>query len=505
MFEFAEGGPPVSKEDYQAAEGPLRVDLLNAQFDLKDAGFSVIVLLTGDDRYGVEAVIDLIHDWMDARGLDTHIFEPQPDPELRMPRLWRVWRSLPARGRIGIFSGAWAMEAVSELVSHRISEEEFAQRAEHHRQFESELTADGTLILKFWLHLPKTELKRRLDEAERHPDRHWWVGRSDHLLYRRFDDLLPVAERYLRKTDTAESPWAVIDGTDSRARDLAVMQRLRDALLTRLTAPAPAPPAEAEAEAGAGATPPPLTPPAPGPLAAVDLSAVLEEGAFDAKRRKLMRKLHRRSRKARAATMSTVVVMEGWDAAGKGSAIRRMTRAMDAALYRVIPVAAPTEEEKSRHYLWRFWRDLPRPGKMVIFDRSWYGRVLVERVEGFATEPEWRRAYAEINDFEEQLAEHGVVLRKFWLHISKEEQARRFEERRLTPYKKYKFTEEDERNRAKWDQYTTAVDEMLERTSTDLAPWHIVPANDKRFARIAVLREVCKGLKQGLKRKRRES
>jgi polyphosphate kinase 2 (PPK2 family) len=197
--------------------------------------------------------------------------------------------------------------------------------------------------------------------------------------------------------------------------------------------------------------------------------------------------------------------MEGWDAAGKGSAIRRMTRAMDAALYRVIPVAAPTEEEKSRHYLWRFWRDLPRPGKMVIFDRSWYGRVLVERVEGFATEPEWRRAYAEINDFEEQLAEHGIVLRKFWLHISKEEQARRFEERRLTPYKKYKFTEEDERNRAKWDKYTTAVDEMLERTSTDLAPWHIVPANDKRFARIAVLREVCKGLKQGLKRKRRES
>jgi len=194
-----------------------------------------------------------------------------------------------------------------------------------------------------------------------------------------------------------------------------------------------------------------------------------------------------------------VLVFEGWDAAGKGGVIRRITRAIDAADYRIVPVAAPTEEEKAHHYLWRFWHHLPRAGTMRIFDRSWYGRVLVERVEGLAKVNEWQRAYTEINDFEEQLVEHGILVHKFWLHIDPETQLRRFKEREKTPYKKYKITQEDYRNREKWGDYVTAVNEMVARTSTEMAPWKLVPANDKRWARVEVLRTICQGLKRAVK------
>jgi polyphosphate kinase 2 (PPK2 family) len=193
-----------------------------------------------------------------------------------------------------------------------------------------------------------------------------------------------------------------------------------------------------------------------------------------------------------------VLLFEGWDAAGKGGVIRRITAAMDPELYHVVPIAAPTEEECARHYLWRFWRYLPRAGRVLIFDRSWYGRVLVERVEGLTPALAWQRAYSEINDFEQQLYHHGMIVLKFWLHIDPDEQMKRFQTRQETPYKKYKLTEEDYRNREKWRDYERAVHDMVERTSTIYAPWHLVASNDKRWARICVLRTYCRALKQRL-------
>ena len=193
-----------------------------------------------------------------------------------------------------------------------------------------------------------------------------------------------------------------------------------------------------------------------------------------------------------------VAVFEGWDAGGKGGAIRRLTRGLDARDYRVVPIAAPTEDERAHHYLWRFWRYLPRRGRITIFDRSWYGRVLVERVEGFAAEDEWRRAYSEINDFEAQLTDFGTVLLKFWLHITPDEQLRRFEERQGIGYKQWKITDEDWRNREKWALYESAVQDMVERTSTSAAPWTLVEGNSKRYARLKVLRTVCDALEAAL-------
>lgn len=199
--------------------------------------------------------------------------------------------------------------------------------------------------------------------------------------------------------------------------------------------------------------------------------------------------------------MSTIIMFEGADAAGKGGSIRRITQAVDARIYNITPIAAPTEEERAQPYLWRFWRHIPAKGRLAIFDRSWYGRVLVERVEGFCSEQDWMRAYAEINDFEEQLTQNGILLLKFWLQISPEEQLRRFEEREQISFKRYKITEEDWRNRKKWDQYQTAVCDMVDRTSTEECPWVLVEANDKNYARIKILRELCERLEKKLDKK----
>ena len=208
-----------------------------------------------------------------------------------------------------------------------------------------------------------------------------------------------------------------------------------------------------------------------------------------------LRVLHRQ---ARERDISTIMVFEGPDAAGKGGAIRRVNTALEARNYQVHGFAAPTDEERAQHYLWRFWRHLSRAGRITIFDRSWYGRVLVERVEGFASEDEWRRAYSEINDFESQLTAHRIVLLKFWIHISKDEQLRRFKEREKIAHKSWKLTDEDWRNREKWDDYEQAVHDMVQHTSTHAAPWTLVEGNDKRFARIKVVETACQRLRAAL-------
>jgi AMP-polyphosphate phosphotransferase len=196
--------------------------------------------------------------------------------------------------------------------------------------------------------------------------------------------------------------------------------------------------------------------------------------------------------------MSVIMVVEGNDAAGKGGCIRRVTGALDARMYQVIPIAAPSEEERAQPYLWRFWRHLPRKGRVTIFDRSWYGRVLVERVEGYCSEADWMRAYSEINDFEAQMVRHHLLVIKFWLTITKDEQLQRFEAREKTGFKRFKITEEDWRNREKWEEYEMAVCDMVDRTSTKLAPWTLVEANNKYFARIKVLKTLCEQIEAKL-------
>ncbi len=288
---------------------------------------------------------------------------------------------------------------------------------------------------------------------------------------------MPLCEQLIRETDTPSSPWRLVETTNRHCRDLTVARSLLQAIRQRLDHPL---------AMQAAAVPTPPADPCCGPLDGVDLSASIDYNTYKSELREQQHRIHRRSLKAASQGRTSILVFEGWDAAGKGGAIRRLTQAMPARIYRVVPITAPSDEESARQYLWRFWRRLPRAGTVLIFDRSWYGRVLVERVEGLTSEAAWQRAYQEINDFEAQLVEYGFNVQKFWLHIDREEQLPRFKAREKTPYKKYKITDEDYRNRDKWDSYRCAVNDMVERTSTPQAPWHLVPANDKRYARVQI-------------------
>jgi len=495
MFETAEVGSQIPKEEYEAQVPQLRVDLINAQYDLRNADFPTLVLIAGDDRQGCNDIVNVLHGWMDARYLDTHVFGPFTDEERERPGFWRYWRTLPRTGQLGLYVGAWARNAVVDRVLKKIDDDGFERRTAHIEQLEQALVDDGALVLKFWLHLPKKKLKKRLKQAKKHPKKEWRVDEQEEQIYDLYDEALPVVERLIRKTSSGNAPWHLVETTDARYRNLTVARMIHDGITARLAASAVTK-REREKRAARRVSAPDL---GSSVLESVDLSVKLPWEQYRETLDELQGRLRRLSEEARETGVSSVLVFEGWDAAGKGGVIRRITNAMDAADYRVIPISAPSEEEKAHHYLWRFWRHLPRAGSMLIFDRSWYGRVLVERVESFARADEWQRAYSEINDFEEQLVEHGMLVLKFWLHIDPSAQLRRFKEREKTPYKKYKITRDDYRNREQWDAYVAAVNEMVARTSTEIAPWRIVAADDKRWARVEVLKAVCQGLKRLVK------
>ncbi len=482
MFKAAETGNRLSKEEYKALATPLRVDLINAQYDLRSQDWPVIILIMGDDLLGCERIVDLLNEWMDARCIDTHVFEEPTQEELERPRFWRYWQAIPSTGRCGLFLGAWTLNAIASVLRGQLDDKGFENRLNHIRRFEQDLRDNGALLLKFWLHLPKSEFKKRIKKAEKNGEGNWFLETKDWKIYKRYSDIIPIAERYLRDS----SGWIIVESTGSNYRDLTVAKIIRERIAALLETP-PQPQMIS--------LPPVAAEPA---LDRVELTSSLTRDEYKERLAEGQAKLFELSDQARKKGVSTVLAFEGWDAAGKGGVIRRITRAMPARNYRVVPIAAPTEEERMRHYLWRFWRQLPRAGHMLIFDRTWYGRVLVERVEGFASEVEWLRAYEEINDFEAQLVEHGMVFAKFWLHIDSDEQLSRFKAREETLYKKHKITDEDYRNREKWDDYVTAVNDMVARTSTKLAPWHLVPANDKPYARVQVLETVCNALKKRL-------
>jgi polyphosphate:AMP phosphotransferase len=467
MFETAELNRKISKEEFDAEEPKLRTALLAAQERLKEADFSVILVIGGVDGAGKGETVNLLHEWMDARWMDTHAFGPPSDEERERPPYWRFWRVLPAKGRIGVFFGSWYTDPIVHRAFGETKKAEFDAALQRINGFEKMLVDDGTLVIKWWFHLSEKAQAKRLKSLEKDPATRWRVTKTDWKHFKMYDKFRRASERALRETSTGEAPWTVIEGTDHRYRSLTAARDLLERLTARLDAgprPRAAPPARVERDHKTI-------------LDTLDLAKKLTDAKYDRELEHWQGRLNLLWREAKEHGRSAVLVFEGWDAAGKGGAIRRITPALDARDYHVIAIAAPTDEEKARHYLWRFWRHVPRARRMAIFDRSWYGRVLVERVEGFAREEEWRRAYNEINLFEEQLAEHGVVLIKYWLHIDAAEQLRRFQER--------------EHNREKMNEYELAANEMMERTNTEYAPWVLVEANDKKYARIKILKTLC--------------
>ena len=485
MFESAELGHKIDKETYDKEVPGLREALLDAQFELGQLGkFPVLIVIGGVDGAGKGETVNLLNEWMDPRHIRTHAFSDASDEESERPRMWRYWRALPGKGKIGILFGAWHTAPIVERVMRTNEPADLDRAIDEILRFERMLTDEGVLVLKFWFHLSKDRQKKRLKSLEKDRSTRWRVTDADWEHFRIYDRFRKVSEYYLRHTSTGSAPWFIVEGEDARFRNLTVGRTILAAIRERLD--------EKDVKKGPDRTPPLL--PAIDRrrvLRSLDLSKAVPKRKYEKELEKLQGRLNLLSRHPKFRRLSVVCAFEGSDAAGKGGAIRRLTAALDARYYQIVPVAAPTEEERAQPYLWRFWRHVPRQGRFAIFDRSWYGRVLVERVEGFCHEDDWLRAYAEINDFEEQLARSGCVVAKFWLQISKDEQKRRFEERGQTGFKRFKITEEDWRNRKKWDAYEIAADDMIERTSTGIAPWTLVEANDKYHARIKVMRTLC--------------
>ena len=490
MFESAELGHKLEKEVWDRELPALREALLDAQFDLAAAKFPVVILVAGVDGAGKSETVNTLNEWLDPRHIQTHGLDVPSDEERERPHMWRYWRMLPPKGKIGIFDGSWYTWPILERTSGRIKTSELDQDMARVARFEQMLIQEGALVLKFWMHLSKDAQKKRLKLLEKDPKTRWRVTPRDWKHFELYDTFRQVSERALRATSTAASPWIVVEASDWRYQRLTVGKLLLEKLRARLDNPAP-----------------PLPPPAPQPVASLDemnvlralnLTRTLEKKDYEEELLDLQGRLNLLTRHKNFKKHSVVLVFEGVDAAGKGGGIRRITQALDARTYHIQPVAAPTEEERAQPYLWRFWRHLPRRGKVMIFDRSWYGRVLVERVEGFCAEADWQRAYSEINDFEDQIVRSQTLLLKFWLSISQEEQLRRFEERQVTPFKRFKITDEDWRNRDKWPQYERAICDMIDRTSTEIAPWTLIESEDKRYGRLKILRTLVQRLEDEL-------
>lgn len=512
MFESAELGLRLSKDEYAEELPAIRARLLAAQLALRTTKVPVIVVIAGADGSGKGDTVNRLLEWLDPRGVETNVFGPRSDEERDRPAAWRFWRTLPARGRIGIFFGSWYTEPILKRTTGKIGGTRFEAELARVAFFEESLAKDGALFVKCWFHLSKDAQRKRLRKTEKDPETRFKVTRLDWKHFGRYDRFTKVAERAIRATDTAEAPWTIVEAADDRWRDLAVGRALAEALEARLAAVAAANTGRAAERAAAqksAASAPARKPgrstklakaasaPA-GVLSTIDLGRTVSDEEYGKELPRLQGRLSKLAWEGKRKGVSSIAVFEGSDAAGKGGAIRRVTWALDARLYRVIPIAAPTDEERAHHYLWRFWRHVPPGGSFTIYDRSWYGRVLVERVEGFAREEEWRRAYLEINDFEAQLVGSGIALSKLWLHISPEEQLRRFRERETVEWKRHKITDEDWRNREKRDSYEVAIDEMIARTSTRDAPWTLVAATDKKAARLAVLATLCDRLEEAL-------
>jgi polyphosphate:AMP phosphotransferase len=490
MFETAEVGNTLQKADYKRQEPKLRTALLEAQRALAGSDFSLVLIIGGVEGAGKTEYTNRLLEWLDARGVAVYAWGKPTDEERERPFFWRFWRILPPKRKAAVLLTSWYSEPVVDRVLKQTGQAELDQRLDQILEFERMLADEGVLLVKLWLHIPRCEQKRRFEKLESDMDARWRVTKKDWKFHKRYDRFREVCEHALMKTSTGSAPWHIVEATDRRYRDLTATRIILDALQRRLD--------ESSAAAKPEHKPDHPKPKANNVIRRLDLGLKLDERSFDKKLEKLQNRLGTLSRCLRKKGRSLILAFEGPDAAGKGGTIRRLTQAMDARLYRVDSVAAPTDEEKARPYLWRFWRDLPRVGRVTLYDRTWYGRVLVERVEGFALPAEWRRAYSEINEFEDQLAESGVIVRKFWIAISSDEQLRRFKDRQGTPYKQYKITEEDWRNRAKWDAYEAAACEMIERTSTEHAPWVLVEGNDKRWARVKVLQSVVDALQDEL-------
>ncbi len=505
MLETIDLALDLDKPSYKAALASLQERLRQCQNVALEQKMPVAVVFEGWDAAGKGSNIGLLTEKLDPRHFKVHPIGPPTREEERRPFLWRFWRRLPPAGDIAIFDRSWYGRVLVERVDGLTRKAHWRRAYDEIAEFERQLTDGGALLVKLWLQISKKEQKKRFKRLEADPTMAWKVTKEDWRHHRHYAKYEEAVEEMLARTSTHRAPWTVVEAEDERYGSVKVHETIVRAIGERARAGAHADPPDGNgrespgllARASDGAESASFIARA-SVLDQVDLAQSLPRDEYNATLRPLQAELRGLQQEVRKEKVPVLIVYEGWDASGKGGNIKRLTRFLDPRGYDVTAYAAPTEDDRRHHYLWRFWRDLPAGGRIGIFDRSWYGRVLVERVEGLCSEAEWRRAYQEINEFERQLTAAGTVLVKFWLEIDPDEQLRRFKDREQDRFRHWKLTAEDWRNREKFTEYREAVTEMLEKTSTRWAPWTIVEANDKPFARVKTLRTTIAAIEEAL-------
>jgi len=496
MLELIDLDRTITKAEYKQVYGQLEIDLGACQRAALEAGVPVVVVFEGWDAAGKGTLINRLTQALDPRGFKVHPISAPTETERLRPWLARFATTLPPAGKIAIFDRSWYGRVLIERMEKMLPKREWQRGYGDIEEFERRLADAGTVIVKFWLHIGRAEQRRRFRKIEKTDATAWKVGKDEWRQNRRYAKWMEAVEETLERTSTSYAPWTIVEATQGRFARVKAAETLVTAIQTELARRAEHP------------RPKPKPMPEPKPSATrrrtildrVDLSLALERDDYEERLDALQEKLFHLEHDLYAARIPAVIAYEGADAGGKGGNIRRLTRGLDPRGYEVVPIAAPTREELAHHYLWRFWKQVPKAGHITIFDRSWYGRVLVERVEGFCTEDEWKQAYREINEFERQLTDFGAVVVKFWIHIDRKEQLRRFRARESTPHKNWKITDDDWRNRRKWRKYNVSIVDMLRHTSTTYAPWTILEGNCKLHARIKALETVAAALEAALER-----
>lgn len=493
LLERAEADPVIDEATGLQQAQLLRLQLLKAQYaHLRRANQALLIVIAGIDGVGKGRCINLLNEWMDARYVHTLAFGEPEAPASFMPPLWRYWQHMPPKGTTGIVFGSW-YRPLFELLKKKRPDWKQVEAVTHAiRDFETTLSRNGVQVVKLWFHMSKQAQQARIDGLLANPETAWQVESLDFKVRKKFDRARRAGAVAMSLTHEPRIPWQIVPSAHDLYRVISTAQAVLKGLRKRPS------PSWRPVYPFCSEPPASLSCISPVSLDGIDFSAKLKKADYQNQLPALQGRLARLLRDTKFKNRSLVLVFEGQDAAGKGGAIRRITAALDARQYRAIPISAPTDEERARPYLWRFWRRLPKPGRIAIFDRSWYGRVLVERVESFIEPLQWEHAYDEINQFEQQMIDNGAIVIKFWLAITKEEQLERFQARRKSPFKSFKITPEDWRNRRKWDAYWVATNDMLGRTHTSLSPWHLVSANDKHHARITVLETVAARLESEL-------
>lgn len=488
MLEKIDLSKKMKKPEYKEEIQTLSIRLGELQRACQSAEIPVMIVFEGLDASGKGVQIGKLIQALDPRGFEVFAVKKETEEEKFYPYMKRFWTKIPERGKISIFDTSWYRKVLGERFENQMSKGEVAKAYHTIQNFEKELTDDGMVIIKLFLYISKREQKKRFEKLTSSRESEWRVTGNDWRRNEEYDAYLQVNEEMLAKTDTDFAPWTIVEATDKRYAAVKIYKTV----IKALEATVERKPEEEEKASELDEKP------VESVLNKADLSLSYTREEYEKKKKKLQKELTKLHGELYRRRIPMILGFEGWDAGGKGGAIKRLTQALDPRGYVVIPTAAPNDWEKKHHYLWRFWIKMPKKGHITIFDRTWYGRVMVERIEGFCTKQEWKRAYKEMNDMEEQLADSGAIVMKFWMQIDKDEQERRFKERQANPAKQWKITDEDWRNREKWDLYERAVEEMLVKTSTPSAPWIIVEGNDKYYARIKVLETVVEAIRRRL-------